>query len=290
MDKKYISEMLSIIKNSDSNLCEIEVRDVRYNDETSNKSTLYIDALEIIGFRAVLSKSWIIENQLIFSLYDGYLEAEYSLDEGSSFKSRYEKLPITTNMDIVRKNCYRIMKIFRNAITHNLSHITADESGYKIGYANIKNQTICLEISKSAVQILYTLIIAFVEGKIEIRTEGHYEGVLLSYYKLMLSGISALEDDLTEPLIPLNDTFTELNISVRYRILNPRIMYENEVLKVKRYNPGSEMYGCDYVIKQGGKVYLIPEEIMTMTDEFLCLGRQELGEKWEIDEKLVRAF
>ena len=206
MDKKYISEMLSIIKSSDSNLREVEVRDVRYDDDTSQKSTLYIEVIERIGFGVSLSKSWIIENQLIFSLYDGYLEEEYFLDEGSSFKSRYEKLPMISNLDVVRKNCYRIMKIFRNAITHNLSHIAVSEQEYKIGYVNVRKQTIRLDISKAAVQLLYTIIVAFVKGSIEIRTKGHYEGILLSYYKQMLYGITALEDDLSEPMIPLKET------------------------------------------------------------------------------------
>lgn len=286
MDKNYISEMLSIIKNSDAHLRELEIRDVSYDDEVSDKSTLHIEIEEKIGFGASLSKSWIIENQLVFLLYDGYLEDMYSLEEGSSFKSRYEQLPTASDMDIVRKNCYRIMKIFRNAVTHNLSHITVGESGYKIGCVNKKNQTIRLEITGDSVHILYTMIIAFVEGGIDrIHTAGHYKGIMLSYYNRMIRGIAALEDDLGDALIPLKGSFAEWNTSVRYRILNPRIIYENGTLKIKKYNPGNPAYACDYFIAQGEDVYLVPEEIMAAAEDFLILKESELDCKWKIDKK-----
>lgn len=290
MDNKYISEILSIIKNSDIQLKEIEIRGVKYNDDVSDRSTLYIETVERIGFGASLSKSWIIESQLIFLLFDGYLEDMYSLDEGSSFKSRYENLPIASDMEIIKKNCYRIMKIFRNAVTHNLSHIVVDESGYKIGYTNKKNQSIRLDITNDSVQILYTLIVAFVIGDIEIHTAGHYEGILLSYYKNMLNGISVLEDELGNSLIPLKNTFVELNTSVRYRVLNPRIIYEDEVLKIKKYYPGSAEYACDYFITHGEDTFLVPEEIMMPAEEFLILRKSELGEKWKIDKKYKTEF
>lgn len=285
MDKKYISEILSIIKNSNSGLRELEIRDVKYNDATSDKSTLYIEVTERIGFSVPLSRSWIVENQLVFSLFDGYLEDKYSLEEGSSFKSRYTNLPAGTNMEIVCKNCYRIMKIFRNAVTHSLSHIVVDELIYKINYENSKKQMIRLEITKSAVKLLYTLIVAFVEGKIEISTQGHYEGILISYYRKMLAGITVLEDDLFVPLIGLKYDIVDMNSSVRYRILNPRVSYENGELRVQKYNPGCEQYACDYRIERGKKTFLIPEEIMSSSGEYLVLPEDEMGEMWSFPLK-----
>lgn len=178
------------------------------------------------------------------------------------------------------------MKIFRNAVTHNLSHITADEAGYKIGYINNKSQSIKLEITNNSVQILYTLIIAFVEGSIDrIHTLGHYEGILLSYYNMMINGISALEDDLPDALIPLKDSFVKLGTSVRYRILNPRFIYENDILRIKKYNPGCSEYECDYLITQGEELYLVPDEIMTEAGDFLLLDKGELSSKWKFDKR-----
>ena len=284
MDKKYISEMLSIIKKSDMQLREIEIRDIEYADDKSKKSTMYIEIVESLCMGASLSKSWIVQNQLIFLLFDGYLEDMYLMEEGTSFKYRYEKVPETSNMDIVRKNCYRIMKIFRNAITHNLSHIEVTKSGYKIGYKNKKNQTIRLEITEAAVQTLYALIIALVEDRIEkVHTKGHFEGFLLSFYNELLLGIGALEDDINEPLIPLKESFVVYNTSVRCRILNPRMVCQEDEWKIERYVPASSE-ACDYMIVQGEERYLIPEEIMILSDDYFRLKKCELKEKWKITD------
>ena len=51
--------------------------------------------------------------------------------------------------------------------------------------------------------------------------------------------------------------------------------------KIERYVPASSE-ACDYMIVQGEERYLIPEEIMILSDDYFRLKKCELKEMWKI--------
>ena len=281
MDQKYIDTVADLINKSDIPLKRMEIRGVTYEDDKKKTRNMeLIDYESYGGFR--LSDSWIIENMILFSLFDGYVEENYGLQEGDSFRNHYKNLPSGTTVEEIQKNCYRIMKLMRNAITHNLSKIQADANGYDIQYVNRHNQTFRLKITKEAVQFLYTIIMMLVTKKCDIQTEGHFKGVLSYYDQSAMKGISVLEDEFGIGLQQVSGLPYTIRSLVRHRINNPRIE-ENTAssIKFKKYNPGYPDFPCDYVWKEGGKTYLIPEEIMTDGGETWIIARSELTGDWE---------
>lgn len=282
MDQKYIDTIADIINKSDIPLMQMEIRGVTYEDD--RKSTLNIELIDYESWNSSrLSDSWIIENMILFSLFDGYLEENYGLQEGDSFRNHYKNLPSGTTVEEIQKNCYRIMKLMRNAITHNLSKIQADDNGYEIQYVNNHKQMFCLKITKKAVQVLYTIIMMLVTKKCDIQTEGHFKGVLSYYYQSALKGISIIEDEFGTGLQQVSNLPCTIRSLVRHRINNPRIEENTDSsIKLKKYDPGYPNFPCDYVWKENGKAYLIPEEIMTDGGETWIIAKSELTSEWEV--------
>ena len=136
MDQQYINSIVDMIESSNLRLRSVEIRPVCYDDDTSLKSTVSIIHSDIIGERSRFVNTDLVANLLIFTAFDGFVENKYSLPEGESFKRHYEILPESTDMEKIQKNCYRILKLMRNAMQHNLSGVTIGPQEYVFCYSN----------------------------------------------------------------------------------------------------------------------------------------------------------
>ncbi len=263
MDQQYIKSIVDIVENSDLNLFSIEMRFARYDDDTSPYSTITMFCEEKFGNMTRLSNSDVASNILIFTVFDGFVEDKYSLTEGNSFKKHYEALPDNTDIELIQKDCYRILKLMRNAMQHNLSGVEIEQSIYCFGYRH-KNTDFKLEISKRSVELLYTIVLALIKnGMVGLETQGHYEAVLKEFYKMMLSGISIIEDEFGNELNSnISPELQDFKISVRYPLSNPRLYEETEQEIILRfYDPGCPQYATDYMYSVNGTTYLLPEEM-----------------------------
>lgn len=219
---------------------------------------------------------------MIFTAFDGYLESKYGLKEGDSFKKHYTNLPATSDLEKIEKNIYRIMKIVRNAIQHNMSSISLDAGGYDIGY-QFNSTNFKLQISRDGMDFLYTVIISLIQNSIFgmdsfSSTEGHYLGMLQWYYSQVVNKIRALQDDIQpSDLLQLSGTHPKLAAVQRYRIQNPVLKAEDDSTVTFKYRDyGSVLYKSDYVFGN----YLLPEE----------LGRIGETELDETDKKLLQGM
>lgn len=282
MDPKYINEIVDFLNKTEIRVIEPELRGAKYNDDETRE--VKIDLGEVCYGRTVqVSNNWIVENMLVFSLYDGYLEEKYALPEGQAFRQRYLSLPGSTDKERLEKNCYRLIKLMRNAILHNLSKIVVSDKGYNINYNNQKNQAIQLEISQKAVRFLYTILLTLVQNKKLIKTKGHWESLLYSYYHEMEKGIVSLQDDIAAAgLLPLQDQHIYLNFASRYQVQNPIVMEDTpEGLVFKGFGK-HPIEISDYYLMWNGEAYIIPEEIMEATEnkEQLRISTELFGELW----------
>ena len=282
MDPKYINEIVDFLDKTQIQVIDSELRGAKYNGDGIRE--VRIDLGEVYYGRTVqISNNWIIENMLVFSLYDGYLEEKYALPEGQAFRQRYLSLPENSDQERLEKNCYRLMKLMRNAILHNLSKIVASDKEYNINYCNQKNQIIQLEISQKAVRFLYTILLVLVQNKKLIKTKGHWENLLYSYYYEMQKGIVSLRDDITSAgLLPLQDQHIYLNFAFRYQVQNPIITEDApDGVTVKRFGKHPEEMS-DYYLRRNGEAYIIPVEIAEVTEdkEQLRIPVELFGELW----------
>lgn len=126
MNPKYINEIVDFLNKTEIRVIEPELIYAKYKDDGTREVRIDLGPV-CFGRTVQVSNNWIVENMLVFSLYDGYLE-KYALPEGQAFRQRYLSLPESTDGERLEKNCYRLIKLMRNAILHNLSKIVVSDN------------------------------------------------------------------------------------------------------------------------------------------------------------------
>lgn len=205
MDQQCIDSIINVITKSnmaDLDFLNTEIRPITCELDKDGKEiqTFHMSLYDCMYSKAELSEAWVAGNLLLFTVFDGYLENKYHLTEGASFREHYNNLPDDTPIEIIEKNCYRIFKIIRNGIQHNLSNVNYNDDGYNINYCH-RNTSFALQISKNGVRYLYTLIMNIIKGQIggmygKYRTSGHYDGIMYTLYTDMLDEIKQISDDI----------------------------------------------------------------------------------------------
>lgn len=279
MDSKCITSIVNFIKQTDfveSCLHNVEVRPIQYKIYEEGELIHYVQMKVLDSFcrKAQLSEAWVASNLLLFSVFDGCLENKYSLTEGASFKNHFDNIPERNCLDKICKSCYRIFKIIRNGIQHNLSNVAYDENGYFIDYTN-RNTHYKLKISTQGIRYLYTIIIYMVQNRIDglgkaWSTIGHYEGILFELFNFLQGEIHELSDEIGQnDLYNLSDAVC-LRAIVRYPVINPIIIEENDDFVVFAHiennctddeGDANYFYSTDY--KYGE--FLLPQEIGVIT-------------------------
>lgn len=240
------------------------------------QETLYLRDRFGCSQKVLLSDVWIASNILLFTVFDGFLENKYSLIEGDSFRKHYDNIPETNDIERMTKNCYRIFKIIRNGIQHNLSNVQySDVYGFDINYVNKNGTTFNLQISKESIHFFYTFVTNLVTKKIygldksysSIR--GFYEGFMYFIYTKFEEGISpGFMDDLTAKQPTLLPVGSSLILKSLFRCLvgNPIIAREDDksitFYHINNNNANDENdsgYQCytDYCYGD----YILPQEI-----------------------------
>lgn len=286
MDKKFINEILSIVYNSDLKLIKTKIRSLVINNDGSNCSgEIETDCL-VSQNTNPLSSSFIAINMLLFSLYDGWLEEKYDLKEGYSFYSHYNDLQNkanTTNLEKIQNSCFRVMKIIRNGIIHNLSGINFSQNVCYIEYKNKKGIEISCNISQTGLSFLYSLIVIFVTGDCGIQTEGHFGYVVSTLYAQILKEVSNVKDEFGEDLISVS-VAKSFYYTVRYEVSNCLVQSKSDYLIIKCFQDYPEMnQGHDYKIFYNGGTYLLPGEIISVSgDGNYKVSKKLLSELWKL--------
>lgn len=307
MDQKCINSIVECIMQSDMSdidFREVKIRPVRYKlDEEGNEVAMVYDSFcDTLLEKSAMSDAWVAGNLLLFTVFDGYLENKYQLIEGESFRKHYEALPENTSMEKIVKNCYRIMKIIRNGIQHNMSNVNCNSDNYDINYYH-RSVSYILKISRNGIKYLYTIIMNTILEQImgistKYMTTGHFEGIIYSWYTEMLNEITQFSDDInTELLIVPNEL--KIRSTVRYPIENPHVVAEDETTitfshmennMVPDENNNQYYYSQDYTYKD----YLLPQEIGVITwgegetfserikEAKICFYKKNLEEKWKM--------
>lgn len=284
---------------SDFNINQIEQRPIVCEISKTGDMTHTVNlsfGVTMCREKAALSEAWVAGNILLFTIFDGYLENKYNLIEGESFRNHYNNLPENTLLEKISKNCYRILKLIRNAIQHNLSNVVYSDGNYDINY-HYGNTLFKLQISSNGVRNLYTLILNIVQGKImgsyeKYTTNGHYEGIMYTLYAEMIKCITNLSDDFGSNLLDVSGGI-KLRAIVRYPVENPIIISEDEnaIIFVHIETNGTDdessnqyRYSTDYVYKD----FILPQEIGVITVDkrenytSIRFDKKHLKDRWKI--------
>jgi len=258
-DKVFKVEMREVKNIGGENIIKMVAKDgVEYQDE---KILMNIDR-------------WAEKNLLLFTEFDRFLEDKYKLKEGVSFKKHYENIPENKFSDKISKNCYRILRVIRNSIQHNIGSVNYNYKMININYC-YNNILYKLQISKNGMTSLYTLIMNIMEEKImdipeKYRTCGHYEAILNTQYFDVIDEISEFSDDIGSKREFDKAEGLKLRAETRYVIEKPEIYFEDDTTIVFKHiefnntdNEEDEQYyfSSDYIYKN----YILPQEIGKIT-------------------------
>lgn len=299
MDRAYIDSILQVIL--ESNMVEQHIRAVELIPVTlleNGRKNLHIEMFDKCFPRFTdLSQGWLVSDLLLFTVFDGYLIHKYGLTEGASFKNHYQVLPVSNDTEIIQKDCYRIMKLIRNAVQHNLSSVVRNDDGCEIVYA-FRGTNYRLKISKNGLDYLYTIIVNIVQEKIiglykGFHTKGHFEGIICKMYQDLCSEILYMDDE-DGTRVNASLSAVKLEYSVRYPVKNAKKIHEPNKLvfqyvpnKASEGNDGTpQYYPTDYIYDG----HSLPQEIGKIVknynnsgDDVIEFAITHLCNLWKID-------
>lgn len=260
----FVDKTVKLMKKSD-----IQVRMPEYRRiEIGQTTTVFIECYSSIC-QTRLADNLIFHLMVFFSLLDSYIDSQYPTLDGYSFAQKYRELPTNDDHEVIIKEVYRILKIFRNASTHSRSAITVLHDTEIIADYQYRKTNFTLQMSKNSLELIYTVILLLLDTNEYSRQYLH--GLLRTFY-----------DDLKNEII-ISDEFGQNNLAnissgvrlkriVRYRITNPdyKIDTSTGLISIVRYTmhpTETEHYSCDYLIELNGKKYLIPNEVLNQAGE-----------------------
>jgi hypothetical protein len=261
MQNVFVNHTLAFFERSDLRMRFPEIRPICINATGG----LYSE----MSACCYLSINSIQDNQLLalmvaFSLLDVLVDIHNPHLVGQSFKYKYNDLPDNSDMDIVFREIYRLFKVLRNATIHAKDSILITETCVNIDYF-FNNTHFHVNCGRDTLALLYTLVMLYAE--LQNHFNKHSEGILRSYYDVILSGIKAFSDEFGDALAPLDPAGLRLK-RVRYVMHDASYITAKDgqsIIISKRPATRDEhqtWHSTDYVLKHTGEIYVVPEEII----------------------------
>lgn len=270
--------IIKLLSNSDINFKSIETRVITKKE---NGITYLRDEFrEVVYSRTELNNNPEITCLIMFTLLDTFLEKKYSIEPGINFKQKYKKLSTPTNINIIEKECYRLIRLMRNIYVHGIMSVSHGDV-YKFNQFQ-KNKLFRIDITPEKIHLLYTIIILLINDKNFLKTKGHYGNIIATYYSELKEYVDKngnFSDDFSTSLLSIL-SFTELKTSVRYLYENTDYTENiNKINILSKHTLESESFSIDFSIKYKGEKYLIPNEILDINNSILISDLQ----KWKVE-------
>ncbi|BFI99936.1 MAG: hypothetical protein PME_23720 [Priestia megaterium] len=256
----FIRQTIDLLKKSDIQFQRTEIMPITLIHETGVKQ---INIQSKVSYSNVnLSDNLILQVMIMFTLLDAVIDSKYPNLEGKSFRSKYRNLPCDNDEELIFKEIYRLMKIFRNASVHSISAINFTGESVVIDY-EYNNSVFKLEITKSGIGLLFAYILDSFESRNDL-TDNHILAFRRSLYDHLISEIKEFSDDFKTNLQLIPSNQLRLKRSVRYQVRNPTyIIKGKDLIEITSpYLSDQPNRGVDYLVEFKGKKALIPDEIL----------------------------
>lgn len=256
MINDFINQTLDFLDKSDINFHYPQICPVDLNSDGTHRVLMsFINHLS----QPQINKNIVMNFMIFFMLFDVLVDTLIPAFEGKSFKQRYQNLPSGSDDEIILKEMYRIMKIFRNAIVHSKGSIDIGSNRYSINYY-FHSTNFQLDIEKKTIGQLYSLIMIFI--KVRNNINSYILSLLRNYYDDI--SITNINDEFGSNLFPISNGLRLKKIR-RYRINNPKYQVDNEKLIIDKYKiheMEKSFSGAEYIIPINGILYMIPDEVL----------------------------
>ncbi len=253
----FIRQTLEFLKYSDIHIESPSIESIEFRSDGTHGFTM-----SCYGFTgaAEIRNNVVLNVTIFFSLLDVLVDKKFPDLEGRSLRRRYLGLPAVNDYQILFKETYRIMKLFRNSVVHSKSSVVKNDDGFSIDY-NYKDTRYRLSIGRPALRLLFSMIVHFAR----LQDSPYVTGILRSYYDKISDGITILSDDIGSRFGGISGGLRLKGRRYRTKDRAYRFDEGSDVLWISRFElagPEQSWAGLDYYVTVNGQLYLIPDEAL----------------------------
>lgn len=280
ISKDFYREVVNSLKKSDiklriNNLSPTYISNLSEMEERNYINRFCVPIMDIPKGKILPQ----VASLLMFFLFDTFLEDKYSLNSGQSFRERYGCLTVNNDLEIIEKECYRLIKLIRNACVHNNASIMNNDP-ITFGYS-LKKSKFNLTISKDILNLLFSIMVFIVMDNYKLKTVGHFNGIIRSYYdelKEYIDKLGNLQDEYKGLMKSISNGI-RIKPNKRNIIIHPKYEISNNTLTIISYiKEDYPCYGIDYLVDLNEAEYIIPNECLSK-DKTILINSLD---KWKV--------
>ncbi|MFP9528423.1 hypothetical protein [Pectobacterium brasiliense] len=246
-----------------------------------------------IGSDNRMSANRVIMDLCLFMLIDALIDRDNPDLIGEDFTTKYKKINAEKTHTFIQKECFRLIRLIRNAIVHDNEGISFEDEFKKIkedeaGIPTVQDtrkMLVNLKSKKKDEKLdMYLLGKEYLDFIIwflvfEQNPQGYSLLILKSAYNKLISNINSISDRMGDSIneCPFNSSSVLLKGFHRYVIFNAFITEGDEDVRIKIKEYCSPC--CDYYWEIDTDVYLIPLEALVVDKEgFGVVNKNQLSE------------
>lgn len=256
-------------------------------DEYHGRGNCELNLSSYLGFRAA---PLVLKVIIIFSIFDAFIDRTNHGFEGLPLNEKIKKIPVPSEIDLIKKSLYRIARVVRNKVIHAPSSIIES-----CEYIEIKNGKEAIKISYESLRQVFSLI--FILIKYHEVGDGFFKMIVKSYYNSIVREMPLFCDThqgaLPKPYALQKDFYHESRQIYFIENLsfdpsgNAHIFRRGKFIRIPTTKDGKNTTVClenrdDYLIKIESDFYLLPgfeisdSELIDMSQ----LKSWRLGDEW----------
>ncbi|MDY49042.1 hypothetical protein EB962_23020 [Salmonella enterica] len=230
-----------------------------------------------------MSANRVVMDLCLFMLIDALIDRDNPDLVGEDFITKYKKLDAETTHSFIQKECFRLIRLIRNAIVHDNEAVTFEGERKKIKedevgiatYQDTRKMLVNLKGKKKDEKLdMYLLGKEYLNFVIwflvfEQNPQGYSLLILKSAFNKLISNINSISDRMGDSIkeCPSLSSSVLLKGFNRHVFFNAIITEDNEniFIKIKDYYSPC----CDYYWESGSDVYLLPLESLAIDKEGL---------------------
>ena len=215
--------------------------------------------------------SFAVNQSAVFMLLDAFIDYKHPELMNLSFAAKYKKLPEDSACEKVIKSVFRILRLVRNSLIHNIKSVNFVDDRI-----NISTGKESIEMENNAIKILNFIVWYSTKNDLSMY---YNELVMINAYK-NLTNIIKIKDIIQTPMISPPMIVEFLSFS-RYKVWGAEVKQFSDYISIQRVSFTADIpdiinkticknviVGCsDYVINIDNKTYLIPDECLTKSED-----------------------
>lgn len=219
----FIHHTLMMLEDAGMSIRYPEIRRVTLDEQ--GKSTMHRHVSLMHGKRVSIEQNPQMKFMMLFALLDFYVDATYPDMEGKGYREKYKNLPAQGDFNLILRQLFRVAKVIRNALVHNLSSFAIADGHVNVDYKRGKEH-FSLKMSMEAFTDFHTAIVMYIKG--DMGKGNYFLGIMRSIYAKIQAGITHFNDE-------FGSTLEQLSAGIRMKPCVRQVVLHPPMKPVARY-------------------------------------------------------